>query len=137
MGESGGDGALPPIWSLPATRRSLALVGEARAKHPALPVRGGLEKCLAIFEETFMSKTLFWDWLYRLFDSENGNSHAKVAKVKKGEDPFEAIHREFLWLKSGQIQEQSLKRRADSIWERNARLFFRQEFVNTLTEESI
>ncbi|MFO1520185.1 MAG: hypothetical protein U1F57_11095 [bacterium] len=84
-----------------------------------------------------MSKALFWDWLYRLFDSENGHSAARGAKAKKGEDPFDAIHREFLWLKSGQIREKSLALGEDALWERNAHLFFRQEFVNTLTEESI
>lgn len=52
-------------------------------------------------------------------------------------DPFEALHREFLWLKGPQVEQWASRNGDDSLLKRNARSFFHQDFVDALSQESI
>lgn len=55
---------------------------------------------------------------------------------EKGEN-FEALHREFLWLKTEQLDAKIQKEKQDPILEKNLHKFFEQTFIDTLTQESI
>jgi len=82
-----------------------------------------------------MSRSPFWNWFYKFFNFEGS---FLPQGVKKGEaDPFEALHREFLWLKGEQIDQLARQDGNDPILRRNARSFFHQDFVDALSQESI
>src|SRR5262245_2594914 len=78
----------------------------------------------------------FWTRLYEIFNKGNGNGHEALVG-KPQEDPFDAIHHEFLWLKDGQIEEWARHDGNDPLWKKNARAFFHQDFIDALTQESI
>ena len=82
-----------------------------------------------------MEKSLFWSWIYKTFRREETPSNKKYSLSES--DLFDDIQQEFLWIKQQQIQEKLKVYDLDSIWERNARLFFEQSFVDALSEESI
>lgn len=84
-----------------------------------------------------MPPSNLWKKIFSLFRNGNGNGHGSRFTKKGDTDPFDALHREFLWLKEGQISELAQNQADDSIWIRNARAFFLQDFVDALTQESI
>src|SRR4029453_4339667 len=85
-------------------------------------------------KEKKTQRKTFWQWLYGMLNGGNGNGHRPPASQ---EDPFDAIHHEFLWLKSGQIDQWVKSDGDDPILKKNAGFFFHQNFIDALTQESI
>jgi hypothetical protein len=83
-----------------------------------------------------MARSPFWNWFYKFFNFE-GKRPEPLRSKKDDTDPFEALHREFLWLKDGQIDRWVSADGNDAILRRNARIFFHQDFVDALSQESI
>ncbi len=80
-----------------------------------------------------MKNLPLFNWFYGVFVN---TLPAEVGYPDKG-DNFEALHREFLWLKNNQIDAKISKEKQDSVIEKNLHKFFEQTFIDTLTQESI
>jgi len=80
-----------------------------------------------------MKRLPLFNWIYGVFfhppELEEGASDSKV--------DFEALHQEFLWLKTGQMDAKIPREKQDAILSKNLDCFFEQGFIDTLTQESI
>lgn len=80
-----------------------------------------------------MKNISLFNWFYGVFANA---TPLQEGYPDKG-DNFEALHREFLWLKHDQMDALIPKEKQDPILEKNLHRFFEQTFIDTLTQESI
>jgi hypothetical protein len=83
-----------------------------------------------------MARSPFWNWFYKFLNFEGAGSPSRP-KNKQEVDSFDELHRDFLWLKGGQIDQWVSSDGNDPVLGRNARTFFLQDFVDALCQESI